>query len=113
MVNNMLEISPQSWKLLRKIKRLGHLPEDEIPLNIDVNRLTHLVKTGLLSVITLVPPGCEGYERGLVGYKVSPEGEDAIYKHFKTKIESRIALIISILSLLVAIASVLFQLWAE
>ena len=110
MVITMLEISPQSLKLLRKIKRLGHLPEDEIPLNVDVNRLAHLVKIGLLNVITLVPPGREGYERGLVGYQVSPEGEDAIYKHFKTKIEARIALIISILSLFVAIASVLFQL---
>ena len=100
----MVEISPQSLKLLKKIKHLGHLPADKISNKIDVNRLQHLVKKGLLTVITLIPPGKEGYEMGLVGYQLSPEGEDAIYNHFKTKLESRIALIISILSLLVATA---------
>ena len=103
----MLEISSQSMKLLRKIKRLGHLPEDKIPSDIDIVRLEHLVKKGLLTVVTLVPRGCEGYENGLIGYQLSPEGQDAIYKHYKTRIESCIAMIISILSLLVTIASIL------
>ena len=111
----MIEISPKSLKLLKKIKRLGHLPEDKISSRIDVDRLHHLVKKGLITVITLVPAGKEGYESGLVGYQLSPEGEDAIYNHFKTKLESRIALIISILSLLVATAGAFLPIddWIE
>ncbi len=99
----MTDISRASLKMLKKIRRLEYIPEDQIPLNFDLSRLQYLVKIGLVEVITLVPPGKEGYEIGLTAYTLSPQGEDSIYKYRKVEMEARIALILSVLALLVAV----------
>lgn len=99
----MTDISPASLKMMKKLRKLEYLPEDQIPLKFDRHRLQYLVDIGLIETFTLVPPGQEGYERGLVAYKLSPQGEDSIYKYRKVEIEARIALILSILAILIAI----------
>lgn len=101
----MIEISKKSLKMLKAINKLGYLPENEIPIKFDRVRLNFLVEKKLLTVITLVPAGQEGFERGLVAYTLSPEGEDAIYKHRKVEREARIALVLSILAILISLHS--------
>ena len=54
------------------------MPEDQRPLWIDYRRLEYMCNEELLICVTLVPPGREGYERGLRGYVVSPYGIDAL-----------------------------------
>jgi hypothetical protein len=101
----MIEISKKSLKMLKKINKLGYLPENEIPTNFDRVRLKFLVEKELLTVITLIPVGQEGFEHGLVAYTLSPEGEDAIYKHHKVEREARIALILSVIATLISLYS--------
>lgn len=101
----MTDISPASLKILKKLRKLEYVPEDQIPPEFDRYRLQYLVDTGLLETFTLVPPGREDYERGLVAYKLSPKGEDAIYKYHKVEREARIALILSIIALLISLHS--------
>ena len=54
------------------------MPENDVPLWIDVRRIEHMCNEGLLICVTLIPPGREGYEHGLSGYVVSPAGVDAL-----------------------------------
>ena len=105
----MTEISRKSLKMLRKINRMEYLPEDQIPEDFDRYRLQFLVDEKLITVFTLIPPGCEGYERGLVAYKLSPKGEDAIYNFMKVRREARIALLLSIASIVVAVISLFLR----
>ena len=74
-----------------------------MPIKFDRYRLQYLVDVGLVETFTLVPPGQEGYERGLVAYKLTPQGEDSIYKYHKVEIEARIALLIAIVSIIITL----------
>ena len=111
----MKDISRKSLKVLKLIARRRILPEDEIPFKIDRSRLEYLVTENLLEAVTIVPPGKEGYERGLYGYQLTPRGEDAVYKYRKVKVEARTALIFSIVSLLLSLLSTLtpFTEWSR
>ena len=99
----MKDISRKSLKILKLIARRGTLPENEIPPKIDHSRIQYLIKEELLKSVTIIPSGKEGYERGLIGYTLTPAGEDAVYKYRKIKIEARTALIISVISLLLSL----------
>lgn len=101
----MIEISKKSLKMLKAINKLGYLPENEIPSKFDIYRLQFLIEQGLIITFTLVPAGKEGNEHSLVAYKLSPEGEDAIYKHRKVEREARIALFLSIIAILISLYS--------
>ena len=57
------------------------LPDDQRPLWMDPWRLQSLAEQKLLMPMTIVPPGVEGYDHGLFGWKLTPEGEDSIEQH--------------------------------
>lgn len=99
----MVKITPDSLKMLKYIRKHEFIPENEIPLSMDRRRLKFLVEIGLVIKFALVPPGEEGYEKGLYGYALSPKGEDAIYIFNKIEIESRIALFLAIASLFISL----------
>ena len=111
----MTDISPASLKMLKKLRKLEYLPEDQMPLKFDRYRLQYLVDIGLVETFTLIPPGQEGYDRGLVAYKLSPQGEDSIYKYRKVEIEARIALLIAIVSIIITLLTTFTPIedWAD
>ena len=99
----MSNITPASLKMLKQIRKREFIPENEIPLEMDRHRLQSLVEQGLVATFMLVPPGEEGFEKGLCGYMLSPKGEDAIYTFHKLEIEARIALILAASSLFISL----------
>lgn len=58
------------------------IAEDECPAWVDVRRLEYLLDLKYVSRVTLVPPGREGYARGLCGYQLLPAGVDALEEHY-------------------------------
>lgn len=99
----MIDVSPKSLRILKKIKRLDYIPEDNLPRNFDLYRLQFLVDHKLVEKFTLVPPMYEGYECGLSAYRLTPEGEDSMYYFRKLSFEARIALVLSVLAVLISL----------
>ena len=99
----MTKITLDTIRILKLIRKREFIPENELPQNINRRRLQYLIELGLVIKFTLVPPGEEGYARGLYGYTLSPKGEDAIYIFHKVEVESRIALCLAIASLILSL----------
>ena len=99
-------ISKPNRKIIKYILKKGHIPECSLPSKFQGKRINDLLKDELLQLITLVPPGEEGHEKGLRGYSVTPKGEDALrenrFNDFKTNLSIWLSVLAFIISFLVA-----------
>lgn len=73
-------LSNANRRILEYIRAMDEccMPDDQRPEWIESRRLESMCDSGLLTRITLVPPGREGYEYGLGGYMLAPDGIDAL-----------------------------------
>ena len=78
-------LTEDNLKILKYISEIESktLAENERPFWMDPYRLESLEKQNLLMWMPIIPPGYEGYEHGLYGWRISPEGEDSIKQHLQ------------------------------
>ena len=79
-MSDPIPLSEESLETLRFFKSsLGEVPEDSIPRFIPLDRVKLLESQRLLLSFPLLLPGQEeAYPRGLIAYKITPLGLDAL-----------------------------------
>lgn len=93
-------------KALKSLKGKEYIITSEFPYGYE--RGDQLVKLGWAKVITLEPKGYDKkYPLGLFGYKITPDGLDAITQYNYTIIEKGFHYFLTLISLAISIIALL------
>lgn len=74
-------LSDDAISMLEKLSAVDCIPQDKWPLDLDIHLREYLISIGLISVVTLVPPGREQEfygNHGLIGYTAQGAGIEAL-----------------------------------
>ena len=98
----MTRLSKIDTKILLLLKKHPCIEEPNFPIPY-LEHLNSLIERNLAQKITLVPPGSEGRENGLSGFRITPEGRNALEFSRKEKCNKRLKITVVTISTLLVV----------
>ena len=95
----MERLSKIDVKILLLLKKHPCIEEPNFPI-LYLENLNSLIKRNLVQKITLAPPGSKERENGLFGFRITPEGRNALEFSRIEKCKNWIKIIVVVISIL-------------